>query len=357
MLFIDNLKVFLICLVISHHIAIAYGGSGDLLLKEGASDPISPVILSFFTGINQSFFMTLFFMLSAYFTVGSLERKGNTQYLKDRLIRLGIPLIFFVLFISPLNGIIAAYAKGGTYSYELAWHTGPLWFVEALLLFSIIYMLVKERLPKRANIEFHKNLTICETICILSILTFIVRIFFPVGVWIHVFQLADFVHYIFMFYVGALAFQNHWFEKISDEMARPWKITAITAMSCYPLFWFLFIEALGCTLDDFKGGFTWQSLVFSFLETIAMVSIIISLMAIFKKRFNRQNKLAKWMSVNYYGAYIFHIVLVYLAVLVLYGKPIPSIIKFFLAVLTVVPAAFCLTSLIRMIPGVKRVLG
>jgi len=357
LIFVDNLKVFLICLVITHHIAIAYGGAGDLLFKEGASDPISPIILTLFTGINQSFFMTLFFMLSAYFTVGSLDKKGNIKYLKDRLIRLGIPLIVYVLLISPINRIIAAYAKGETYSYKLAWHTGPLWFLEALLIFSIIYMLVRNKSAKDTNIDFPRNLTICKAIFILSILTFIVRIFFPVGVWIHVFQLADFVHYIFMFYVGTLAYKHHWFEKISDEMARPWKITAIIAIISYPLFWVILIEVLGYTLKDFTGGFAWLPLVMSFLETVAMVSIIISLLAIFKKRFNRQGTIVKWMSVNYYGAYIFHATLIYLAILALYGRPIPSILKFLMVALTVVPASFYWTSLIRKLPGVKRVLG
>src|SRR5210317_311854 len=90
---LDNLKISLVCLVILHHIAIAYGGAGDLLFKEGATDAISPIILSIFTGINQSFFMSLFFFISAYFVVGSLARKGNVKYLKDRIIRLGIPII------------------------------------------------------------------------------------------------------------------------------------------------------------------------------------------------------------------------------------------------------------------------
>jgi len=48
---------------------------------------ISPILLSLFNIINQSYFMSAFFLLAGYFTPFSLERKGIKQFLIDRLIR------------------------------------------------------------------------------------------------------------------------------------------------------------------------------------------------------------------------------------------------------------------------------
>ena len=82
--YIDNLRIYLTLLVIFHHAAIAYGGSGDWLVKDPAVDAISPIFLGFFNVINQTYFMSVFFLLAGYFTPRSLERKGSGQFLIDR---------------------------------------------------------------------------------------------------------------------------------------------------------------------------------------------------------------------------------------------------------------------------------
>ena len=102
LVFIDNLKLNLIILVILHHIVIAYGASGGFPIIEGATDKISPIIFTMFTAINQSFFMSLFFLLSGYFLVASLAKKGNFKFIKDRLVRLGIPLVGYILLVAPI---------------------------------------------------------------------------------------------------------------------------------------------------------------------------------------------------------------------------------------------------------------
>ena len=140
-------------------------------------------------------------------------------------------------------------------------------------------------------------------------------------------------------------------------MARFWKIVAVLAIICYPLFWGIVIEALNYPIEALFGGFAWPSLLLSFVETVAMVSIIISLLTIYKKRFDNQGRLGRWMSPNAYGSYIFHVIIIYALMTPLYGRPIPSILKFFLVLVIAVPGTYIFTSIIRKIPGVKRILG
>ena len=43
LIYVDNLRLYLIILVVLHHIAIAYGGSGGWPLKEVPTDSVSPI--------------------------------------------------------------------------------------------------------------------------------------------------------------------------------------------------------------------------------------------------------------------------------------------------------------------------
>ena len=52
--------------------------------------------MAIFIDINQAYFMGLLFLISGYFSPQSLDRKGPARFVRDRLIRLGIPLVVAV---------------------------------------------------------------------------------------------------------------------------------------------------------------------------------------------------------------------------------------------------------------------
>ena len=92
---LDNLRIYLTILVILHHAALAYGGLGNWAIQDLAVDDISPILLTMFNAVNQSYFMSAFFLLAGYFTPRSFEKKGSLRFLLDRLIRLVIPLVVY----------------------------------------------------------------------------------------------------------------------------------------------------------------------------------------------------------------------------------------------------------------------
>jgi peptidoglycan/LPS O-acetylase OafA/YrhL len=113
---LDNLRVFLTILVIVHHASIAYGGGGDWAVSDPAVDEISPIFLTYFTAVNQSYFMSAFFLLAGYFTPRSLEKKGARSFLADRLIRLGLPLLIYTTLIINLNRWLTnVWMSGGSF--------------------------------------------------------------------------------------------------------------------------------------------------------------------------------------------------------------------------------------------------
>ncbi|TCZ81268.1 acyltransferase, partial [Paenibacillus albiflavus] len=85
-------------LVVAHHAGQPYGGSEGWWYFKTVD---SPGLGSFFA-INAAFFMSLFFMISAYFMPATFNKKGASKFLKERFQRLGIPLLIGFFIIIPL---------------------------------------------------------------------------------------------------------------------------------------------------------------------------------------------------------------------------------------------------------------
>ena len=140
LLWIDTVRVALTVLVIAHHAAITYGHLPVWYIHEVPQDP-SAVLLDLLAVINQSFFMGLFFLVSGYFVPGSLGRKGPRAFVRDRLLRLGLPLLAFVLVVRPLAGLHAWADDPRSLSYPMYYlvtiDAGPAWFLEVLLVLSV----------------------------------------------------------------------------------------------------------------------------------------------------------------------------------------------------------------------------
>lgn len=102
--YLDHLRVFLTVLVLFHHAALPYTNIEGVWYVTDIGDIQSTTthFLTFFIAINQAFFMGLFFFLSGYFTPLSYNRKTTSQFMKDRLLRLGIPILAYLLIISPI---------------------------------------------------------------------------------------------------------------------------------------------------------------------------------------------------------------------------------------------------------------
>jgi glucan biosynthesis protein C len=100
--FIDNLRILLITLVIMQHLSVTYGGEGSWYYKEGRADEISAIVLTVHNAVNQAFFMGFLFLISGFFTPGSYDRKEPSRFFKERLLRLGIPILCYDFVIGPL---------------------------------------------------------------------------------------------------------------------------------------------------------------------------------------------------------------------------------------------------------------
>ena len=135
--YIDCLRSVMIALVVLHHTAITYGASNGWFYYE--LHPFATPILTFFVGTNQAYMMGILFLLAGYFTPGSLERKGYACFLGDRFLRLGPPILAFVLILGPVTHAMVSAAEGKGFWSSFVSDLGPLWFNQALLMFSLAY--------------------------------------------------------------------------------------------------------------------------------------------------------------------------------------------------------------------------
>ncbi|MBS1525437.1 MAG: acyltransferase [Bacteroidetes bacterium] len=365
--YIDHIKVILIILVVLHHTFITYGAPGGWYYYQKTTNEVAKGIMTFFVATNQSFFMGFFFFLSAYFIPASLEKKGPAKFIKDRLVRLGIPLAFYSLVLSPvLNYIVEHYGYGRHHSfieYMSGYHHwidfGVLWFVAALLLFTLLYVgwdsLTNNNVSKPIPSPGLGKIMLFAAI--LGLISFLVRLVFPVG-WVLQpvgFQLGHFTQYIALFAMGILASKNKWPDGISRKQGiNARRIAALFGVLVFILF-YIMLAALRFPGSWFSGGFHLPAFLYAMWEQVTGIAIMTAFIGLGKQGLNNPSPLWSGLSRSAFAVYIFHpLVVVGIALL---ASPIqidPALKLLFAAPLAVI-CSFLLGSLIIAVPGVKRI--
>ena len=365
--YIDNIKLLMTVLVILHHAAITYGGPGSWYYNEKTRHIGALIPITMFVSINQSFFMGFFFLLAAFFTPGSYKRKGIRKFVIDRLMRLGIPLLFYSFILSPVLSYLVYYFAGGhhiTYFQYLSGFNswidfGVLWFVAALLLFTLMFVLWKS-IP---GIGMTRQIRVPETRNILlfavslGVISFIVRIIFPVG-WVLKplgFQLGHFTQYIALFMVGVLAHQYNWFEHLSLRTGKHMSVCSILLLLLFPVFYIIQIK-FNLPVAWYSGGLHWQSLLYSVWEQCIGLSILTTVLAFGKHLGNHSSKFLFHLSRCAFAVYILHpLVLICLSLSIRNWNADPGMKLLLVAPLAVL-GSFVLGIMVLLIPGVKWII-
>nr|BAM62575.1 acyltransferase [uncultured microorganism] len=210
----------------------------------------------------------------------------------------------------PISVSLGTIIKQNAVAYE----PGHLWFLQLLLLFAVIYVIFRALAESAPNDSlqlyrdrFPPDAILFLTIAVLAVLTFAVRLVFPVGEWFLRIQPGHFVHYAFCFFVGMLAYRGDWLRRLSKAQARRWGIMSLVAI---PLFFPVVI--LGGVLESeenmakLMGGLHWQALVVAAWDTFLMVGITVFLLYFFRERLNQAGPMAKSMAGSVYTVYIIH---------------------------------------------------
>jgi len=374
LLYIDNLRTLMIVMVILVHLSVTYGGEGSWYYKEGRTDLPTTIVLTIHNAISQSFFMGLLFLLSAYFTAASLDHKGPGPFLRDRFLRLGIPLLIFEFLIQPF--LIYVLVKGGVTdlrrpfvdwltSYYARFHlgSGPLWFVEVLLIFSVLYVAwraICKRVPATQGNSNHfpGMLSILSFAILLGVLSFVVRLRFTVnGAFGPLnLQLAFFVQYMAMFIVGAIAYRRDWRQRLPAAMARPCFLLAAFLVVVGLSLLFILGGAASGQNERYLGGPYWQAFAYAMWEQLFALAMMVGLIVLFRERFNRQGPVTQAAAASSYTVYIIHAPIIILFALAVRGLHLYPLLKFAVAAIVTIPITFVIANVLRQLPLARRIL-
>jgi surface polysaccharide O-acyltransferase-like enzyme len=155
---LDNLRAIVILIVLAVHSVLAYLWSTPAVGSDFNQPPYSwrslPIVDShrffgfdLFCAWQDVYLMALLFLLSGLFVWPSLNRKKDLAFLRDRVLRLGLPYVFGIAFLMPLAVYPAYRLTAADPSVVAYWHSllalpywpnGPLWFVWQLLVLNLL---------------------------------------------------------------------------------------------------------------------------------------------------------------------------------------------------------------------------
>jgi hypothetical protein len=282
---VDNLKSLLVAWIIACHALLGYASIGGWPYDEVTEvtlPPIQEFLLSVVLGPTALFVVGTFFFLGGLFAPVEIARHGVSDFLKRRMLRLGVPWVLFTVLVWPLFMWFAYRAAGQPMSYWQAFRSrtpfldsGPLWFVQVLLYLSLGYALWTwlgwgERL-KTTSFGGAHLITGAAAIVAAS---FMVRLIFPARsqqvLDPHLWWLPQCVG---MFCLGALASRHHWAKQVPRGLARRCGI-AVTSTVVVALLVAVGAGVLNFSQDvvRFLGGWHLEALAFDVVEAVLVVA-------------------------------------------------------------------------------------
>jgi len=371
LVYLDNIKVFLISYVITGHIATSYGaiGGGKWSYIEIVNDYTTKAVLSLYILIAYAFLMGMFIYISGYFTVPSLKNKGAVVFIRERLLRLGLPLVIYYFLIGPMVRFISKTSQGYSGSYSDFMHAsysagtygnfGVMWFVVLILFFSVVYALFyhffPEGLIKNPKKGFPSATSIFILVIITGLLSYLSRIAFPIGSEMAGSRpLGSIVFFMVSFFLGTASYRYGWLDKLNNKLAKPWIIVAIIVMLITVILLFKLKGNIVSKMISAPGSI--QSLFYSYWEVLKTLGTGMLAVLIFRKYFNTPGKISRILGRSVFLAFFIHPLVCVLWQYAFSGTDLHPLLKFSIIAPTALVSTFAVAWLLLQIPLVRRIM-
>lgn len=374
--FIDHWRAALTVLVVLHHVALVYGAAAPYYYVDPPlAESLATLALFVFVLFNQAWFMGAFFLIAGYFTPGSFDRKGPAAFLRNRLLRLGVPLLLFAFVLGPLADIGLFLDPAPLINEPLTWESywriyplfiglGVAWFLALLLVFSAAYTLWRALVPRdetAAPPALPGYAAAALFTLALAVASYLFRLVIPLGRTVLQFPtLAYLPQYLSFFVLGVVAYRGDWLRALPRRMGQVGFGMAVLASLL------LFPAALASLFSRgeaaFMGGGTWQSAAYALWDAAFAVGMCLAAITFFRTRLNTPNPFGSFLASQSYAVYVLHSPIVVAAAYGLYllwarlGLTLGPLLKFGIASLLIVPICFLVAAGLRRLPGVSRVL-
>ena len=369
---LDRARTFLTLVVVLHHSVIPY-------TYFGHTDPKSWVGFDCVVLATDSFFMAMFFFLSGLFVWPGIARKAPQVFLRDRLLRLGLPFVIAALTIIP----IAYYALELQEHHEETfsafwwktvtvgpWPSGPIWFIWVLLAFDLTASLLYRVSPtlldpiNRISLKgFERPAQFWLFLVAVSLVAYIpLLVYYGTNHWFDIgpfsVQASRVLLYASYFFIGAgVGVANFDRGVISANGTLPtmrWHWLIVTVIP-YCLMWCMIYikrEILGNppVLPD------WYHLFYGSFFVLFSASILLAILAFFLHSKAEGPTLLDRMQADAYGMFLVHYPIVLWLQYWMFDFDLPAIVKAAAAFVLTVILSWAATAALRRIPGANHVL-
>jgi fucose 4-O-acetylase-like acetyltransferase len=367
---VDNLKVILIAAVIAGHAILGYSELDAWSYADVREVTLRPagVRPACSGGAVRAARDPLLFLIAGLLTPPSLDRKGPGRFIRNRGLRLGVPFAVFALLLWPLLEYVLFRRLGeapGLWTYfraEGSLDTGVLWFVRALLIFSLGYAgwvwlrRGHEARPRLAEIKVSHLLLLPAAV---TFATFLVRLVLPfesdnkyvdLNMW-------EWPACAALFGLGIMASRAGWLTAVPDRLRRKSRTVTLVAVGAAAAFAASAV-VLSVAGEQLWGGWHWPAFAFAAGESTLSVFGPVWLLGVAQRRLNRSFRWAgPVISRSSYGAFMLQGVVLIALAITLRPLPLPAEVKALIVAAGGIAGSFALAwLLISRVAGVRRIL-
>jgi fucose 4-O-acetylase-like acetyltransferase len=360
-LWVDNLRVLVVAGVIVAHTATAYiSGFSDWYYDELTTSPVWSTVLAFPAVAAGIFGLGPLFLLAGWFSPRSLGHRGPGGFARSRLLRLGVPLLGFVLLVQPLADYVGSRPDEVRPSFLSCLRDTELsvmWFVAAILVFSLVYAGLRRVRPTAAQ----RRPARLETVLVVAALTIAVTSFLVWQVWpwnsdvLLSARPGEWPQGAVLFALGVHAGETGWLDDLPRALVRRlgW-VAAVGGLATVALFAVLETQDRAEPVLNEAAG--WPTGLFAVLDGVVAVSLTVWALAWVRRRWPGHGPLVGKAARASYATYVLH-PLVLTTVMVLWAPvPLPPEVKFVLVSALGVAVCFAVGYGATKVPGVSRVL-
>jgi surface polysaccharide O-acyltransferase-like enzyme len=315
---IDNLKAVLVAWVIAGHAFLGYAAMGGWPYDEVAETTLPKtleLLLETVIGPTALFVIGTFFFLSGLLAPRSLAQHGPGRFVRQRLLRLGLPWLLFTLLIWPLVMWTAYRAAGyplpiwqALQARQPLLDSGPLWFVQILLYVSLAHALLSWIIQRH---DFHPRVALTLVIAALAIAaaSFIIRFWFPARsqqvLDLHVWQWPQCIG---LYALGVIFASEDWAQKVPRRAARRCGIAVLLAIAIGAgVLAILGVSDFKHDEGPFLGGWHWQALALDIVEATLVVGGSVWLLGFAQRRLTSRAVRLTRLARSAYLAYLLQV--------------------------------------------------
>ncbi|MGY4372064.1 hypothetical protein ACVW1A_008129 [Bradyrhizobium sp. LB1.3] len=369
---LDRARTFLTLVVLLHHAVIPY-------TYFGHTDPTSWIGFDIVVLATDSFFMAMFFFLSGLFTWPGIARKAPSVFLRDRLLRLGLPFAIAAFTVIPLAYYAIALRHEPGLSFTAfwwktvtvgPWPSGPIWFVWVLLAFdltaSLLYRVSAHLVDPGNRISlrgFEQPAAFWLMLVVVTALVYVPSLlYFGGSKW---FELGPFsvqasrilLYFAYFFIgvsVGAANFDRGILSADGQLPKQRW-LWVFATLIPYCLMWgMIYIKREVLGNPDPQPH--WYQAIYSTFFVLFSGSILLAILAFFLHQKAPGPNLLDRMQADAYGMFLVHYPIALWIQYALYDYSLPAIVKAAIGFVLTVILSWALTAGLRKIPGASHVL-